>query len=539
MWDTPCSVGVGACKAEGVKVCSSDKLSTVCNAVEGTPTAELCGDGIDNNCNGQVDEGCQCSSNTDCATGFYCQKNIGDCQGIGLCIGRLSCSSLDTPVCGCDGSTYANLECAASAGISVDYTGNCNQLPVANAGPDQNVVTKTLVTLDGSGSYDPESAMITFLWSFTEVPVGSAVTDVSLSDVTSAKPTFTSDIDGAYILSLIVNDGVKDSTPDEVMIIASTPNVAPNANAGPDQNVFTGNTVHLDGSGSSDPDNGPSPLSYLWSFFAIPNGSLLTDNDISGREQTNATFTTDVDGTYEVKLTVSDGDLSSEDKVQIIATTPNVPPNANAGADMTIYLGDTAVLDGSASNDPDNRPQTLTYSWSFVSVPKRSRLTNDAIIGRDTVSASFDPDVTGTYVLELMVSDGQDFAYDNVAVTVIPVPQVPDLSGAWANVSNIGPSKKNVYRITGSFAISNTGTGTAYGVVVNIYLSNDNTFDPGDTLIKTSTYSNIRAGSNKSISISFNSSTYIGGKYLIGVIDPNNTVDESDEGNNVVSARIP
>ena len=53
----PCSAGIGACKSEGVKVCSADGLSTVCNAVAGTPTVEICGDGIDNNCDGQIDEG--------------------------------------------------------------------------------------------------------------------------------------------------------------------------------------------------------------------------------------------------------------------------------------------------------------------------------------------------------------------------------------------------------------------------------------------------------------------------------------------------
>ena len=65
--------------------------------------------------------------------------------------------------------------------------------------------------------------------------------DASLSYPTSAKPTFIPDVDGSYKLNLIVNDGYVDSTPDEVIITAKKPNVAPNANAGPDQNVLTGN----------------------------------------------------------------------------------------------------------------------------------------------------------------------------------------------------------------------------------------------------------------------------------------------------------
>ncbi|MEW6214430.1 MAG: PKD domain-containing protein, partial [Nitrospirota bacterium] len=291
--------------------------------------------------------------------------------------------------------------------------------PVANAGPDQNVITGELVTLNGSESYDPEGAMITFLWSFLEVPSGSNITDTSLSDVTSVKPTFTPDVDGRYSLKLIVNDGELDSTPDEVVIIATTPNVAPNANAGPDQNVFTGTLVQLDGSGSNDPDKGPQVLSYLWSFAELPQGSGLTDDDIIGRNHANASFITDVDGSYVLRLVVGDGDLTSNDDVVIISKTPNVPPNANAGDDITIYLGETAVLNGSTSNDPDNGPSALTFSWKFVSLPTGSQIRNEDIAGSNTPYPSFIPDVAETYVLELMVSDGQDVDFDNVAVTVV------------------------------------------------------------------------------------------------------------------------
>ncbi len=164
--------------------------------------------------------------------------------------------------------------------VSIPFAIDPNVPPVAHAGPDQNVITGQEVTLNGSESYDPEGAMITFRWTFIEVPAESGVTDGSLSDVTNAKPTFTPDEDGTYRLHLIVNDGAFDSFPDEVVIHATTPNVAPNANAGPDQNVLTGVTVQLDGSKSNDPDSGPSPLSYLWSFVGIPLDSQLTDNSI-------------------------------------------------------------------------------------------------------------------------------------------------------------------------------------------------------------------------------------------------------------------
>ncbi len=54
---TPCEVGRGACRAQGAIVCSEDGTEQVCSAQEEAPQDELCGDGIDNDCDGTVDEG--------------------------------------------------------------------------------------------------------------------------------------------------------------------------------------------------------------------------------------------------------------------------------------------------------------------------------------------------------------------------------------------------------------------------------------------------------------------------------------------------
>ncbi len=57
--------------------------------------------------------------------------------------------------------------------------------PVADAGEDQQVKVSTLVTLDGSSSYDPDNQVpLTYLWTQT---AGEAV---SLSGETEEKPTF-------------------------------------------------------------------------------------------------------------------------------------------------------------------------------------------------------------------------------------------------------------------------------------------------------------------------------------------------------------
>jgi hypothetical protein len=52
-----CSAGIGACMAMGTVVCD-DMNMPVCNAVAGMPSMEMCGDGIDSDCDGNPNNGC-------------------------------------------------------------------------------------------------------------------------------------------------------------------------------------------------------------------------------------------------------------------------------------------------------------------------------------------------------------------------------------------------------------------------------------------------------------------------------------------------
>ena len=99
------------------------------------------------------------------------------------------------------------------------------------------------VTLNGTGSSDIDGNPLTYHWSFTSIPAGSGAT---LTNSTTANPTFLADKAGQYVAQLIVNDGLVNSAPAAVTI--STANTAPVANAGPNQTAAVGATVILNGS---------------------------------------------------------------------------------------------------------------------------------------------------------------------------------------------------------------------------------------------------------------------------------------------------
>ncbi len=266
-----------------------------------------------------------------------------------------------------------------------------NVKPVANAGDDQSVYVGSLVTLDGSGSSDPDGDQVTYNWAFQSKPQNSSAT---LNNPTSASPTFTVDKAGTYVVKLIVNDGALNSDPDTVTI--SNINVAPVADAGMDQAITTiGTTVQLDGTQSYDPDG--DPITYQWAFTSIPDGSTAS---LADADTATPTFTADVHGEYVVQLVVKDTSLLSAQDAVVISFT-NIKPVANAGTSQSAVVGDTVTINGSGSTDGNG--DNLTYQWSFSSVPDGS---NAEIAGPTAITTTFVPDKAGTYVVQLVVNDG-------------------------------------------------------------------------------------------------------------------------------------
>ncbi|MDA8178745.1 MAG: PASTA domain-containing protein [Deltaproteobacteria bacterium] len=292
-----------------------------------------------------------------------------------------------------------------------------NVPPTANAGPDQSVVTGTVVQLDGRGSFDPESAILSYSWQMLSRPTGSTAV---LNYASTSLPTFLADVSGQYIVRLIVNDGQLNSTPDNVSVVAAVPNAAPIAFAGTDNTVSRNAVIRLDGTQSYDPDN--DPLFFAWSIVSRPaGGTSVLDNAASPTPSMPAYG----EGDFVFRLVVNDGQVDSAPDT-VVVTSVNDPPVANAGPDQAVPVTTVLTLDGTSSHDANGDP--LTYLWSILSAPAGSTAT----IGNPTaVNPLFTPALAGSYTFQLVVSDGQvTSAADTMAITAtVPMVPVPNVTG--------------------------------------------------------------------------------------------------------------
>lgn len=182
-----------------------------------------------------------------------------------------------------DGTTFSDV---TSKGDAVP-----NAAPVADAGADQAGINPgATVTLDGSGSSDPDGDTLTYAWT----NIGFPAAETLLSNGNSVQATFTAPteafLEAQGLLDVVIDQGsiglewtltVTDSAgntdTDTVLTQINAPspapaNAAPVADAGSDQTVASGATVTLDGSGSTDPEDGQ--LTYQWTQSSGPSVSL-------------------------------------------------------------------------------------------------------------------------------------------------------------------------------------------------------------------------------------------------------------------------
>ena len=96
-------------------------------------------------------------------------------------------------------------------------------------------------------------------------------------------------------------------------------NDAPDVDAGPDQSISFGNAATLSGSVSDDGLPEGSTLVIAWSQISGPGITVFADASDPSTEATPS-----LPGTYVLRLTATDGDLTAYDEVTVTATIPTI-----------------------------------------------------------------------------------------------------------------------------------------------------------------------------------------------------------------------
>jgi hypothetical protein len=219
--------------------------------------------------------------------------------------------------------------------VTVAPQGPTNQPPTTNAGPDQTITLPSTAALDGTVTDDglPTGSTVTQAWTKVSGPGtvtfgNSAAVDTSASFSTS----------GSYVLQLTATDGTASSSDQVTVTVNPAPptNQAPSVNAGPDLTVTLPAGASLDGTVSDDGLPAGSSVTSTWSKVSGP-GTVTFGN--ASAVDTTATFSTS--GAYVLKLTATDGTLSSSDQATVTVNPaatgrPLLPYTSSAWIRQTI-----------------------------------------------------------------------------------------------------------------------------------------------------------------------------------------------------------
>jgi PKD repeat protein len=231
-----------------------------------------------------------------------------------------------------------------------------NEPPVACAEPKfQMTNVNESARFDGSGSFDPDGVIVSYMWDFGDGSTGSGMI-----------VNHSYDKQGEYIVTLTVTDNEGATGSDFIIVfVVDCPPPPPEVELPPVavpepryQEVKVGENATFNGSWSYDPDG--VIVSYEWEFG--------DNTSASGVEVVHAYAEA---GKYIVKLTVWDDDgLYNYDYcvVQVWDEVPppceNDPPVAIAEPKFQeILVNETAVFEGGRSYDTDG--YIVSYEWDF------------------------------------------------------------------------------------------------------------------------------------------------------------------------------
>jgi hypothetical protein len=325
-----------------------------------------------------------------------------------------------------------------------------NDPPVADAGPDQIGVSAGTITLDGSGSYDPDGDPITYLWE----QIGG--TAVSITGTNAVQATFTAAAGQSYVFRLTVTDDKKASSKARVMVTtAAAPRVKIVRFSANPPVIQAGQTTTI-----------------VWEVVDA------TDVSISGIGKVDSKS-----GTSTVTLSQT---------TMFTLTAKNSTSEVNETLTVTVSRPDARILRFMATPTNITSGEVSTLAW------ETENATSVAISGIGTVAANgsttVSPAQTTTYTLTATNQFGQVSTTATVQVTPGQAPRILRFA---ATPVEILPSEQAslVWQVENATEVTITGLGT-------VGLAGTSTVSPADTTTYTITAKNQYGEVNASATVS-------------------------------------
>jgi parallel beta-helix repeat protein len=222
-------------------------------------------------------------------------------------------------------------------------SGPDNEPPTVGAGGPYSGDEGSAIALSGATASDPDDDPLTYGWSVDDPSVCSFDAPNTLS------PNLTCTDNGTYEATLTVNDGVNDPVSSSTTVRVD--DLAPVA-------AFTW---------SPEPPDEGSPVQFTDGSTSYPDSIVAWAWDLAGlgtSSDQNPSFTFMDDGAYNVCLTVTDDDGSTNEVCHTV-TVDNVPPTIDALTAPTepVNINDQPVTVEVAFSDPGADTHDVTWDW--------------------------------------------------------------------------------------------------------------------------------------------------------------------------------
>jgi hypothetical protein len=300
-------------------------------------------------------------------------------------------------------------------------------------------------------------------------------------------------------------------------------------------------TVQLSSAGSYDPDPG-DVLKYGW-ITTCPGGTFDDPQSQSPKLTINTSPGCYVACSVTLAVTDSTGNVATDSAaVTIRDTTPPVIHSVSSAPNVLWPPDHKMVNVAVTATATENCDSTPVCTITGVSSTEPVSGLGDGDTAPDwTITGNLNVDLRAEcsgighgriYTITVACTDA--CGNSSVGKTTVTVPHESDLTGNWTSL--VQQCENTKCKIKGTLNIQNVGNVDAASSFTRFYLSDDAAYDEGDMLLKQVSTGILKAGNSKNVTLSYSFPIAISAtdKYIIAVVDTDNTVVESNKSNNII-----